>query len=418
MFKKISFIALILFATHSAFGGDTLTIQPDHPDEYVVVRGDTLWDISARFLTEPWRWPEIWEGNQQIEDPHLIYPGDIISLSYRDGKPVLTVNGGAIGDGTTTKRVVSGRNLRLSPKARVYDESEAIPSIPLENIQHFLEHSLVVSADEIDAWPYVVSNIEHSLFAAPGHKVYVRGLSDRVKQRSFSVYRKGNPFVNPVKDKDHILGYEAIYLGDVSLMKKGDPASAVVTFATHEIVSGDRLSEQSYSDANTNFIPHPPNKAVKGNIISIYDGGFRTGKHRIVAFDIGAQDGLETGNVLGVYQRGATVHDKTAVQLKEKQDELELQRIRAEHKAAEDDSFGDAVGGALADVFDGLVDTKQNFDKKFPRISNQQAEVQEVTLPEEQTGVVMVFKTFDQISYGIVMEAVRPIVLLDPVSNL
>lgn len=424
MLNKIILLVITTVAVHNVFA-DTVTVRPDHPDQYVVVKGDTLWDISARFLNEPWYWPEIWEGNPQIENPHLIYPGDVISLSYKDGQPVLTVNGdaanGGAGDGGASERsqTISGRNVKLSPQIRAYDRDLAIPTIPIDAIRPFLEHPQVVSGDEIDSWPYVVANIEQSLVATAGNKVYVRGLPENVADRNFSIYRKGKALINSRKDDKRILGYEAIYIGDAVLEERGDPASVIVTTVEREIVAGDRLSRQFEKDIETRFIPHLPSEGVAGNILSVYGGDVvNIGKYMIIAFDIGAKDGLESGNVLGIFQAGRVALDKTAPVLQQAREDNERLRIRQEYRDAEDDSLGDALGGALAEVVDGVVDAKRRFDKKFPHISNRQAGVEEVGLPEEQAGVVIVFKTFDRLSYGLIMESTRSIRLLDSVRNL
>ena len=138
MFKKI-YILLVCFSFISVSIADTLTRNPDHPDEYVVQKGDTLWDISARFLQEPWHWPSIWQGNPQIENPHLIYPGDIISLTFKDGQPALSVNGSGM--------VVNGRNIKLSPLARSYERDDAIHSFPVDAIQQFVTRTRVVTKE-------------------------------------------------------------------------------------------------------------------------------------------------------------------------------------------------------------------------------------------------------------------------------
>jgi len=408
MLNKIILTVAILFAAQCALA-DAIAINPDHPDKYVVVKGDTLWDISARFLTEPWRWPEIWRDNPQIENPHLIYPGDVISLTYENGQPMLTVQRGGSG------QRVSGRNVKLSPEVRVYDKEEAIPSIPIDAIQQFLKRPRILSKDEMDTWPYVVSSYDQHLIATTGNKIYVRGLPEDSEDQRFSIYRKGEAYRNPRKDKDEILGYEAIYVGDAVLEKEGDPASAIVTVVDREIIAGDRLAVQSDDELNTAFIPSPPYREVEGNILSVYDGISQIGTHQIVVFDIGEEDGIETGNVLGVYQSGVVVKDKTAAIIKQKKEDEKLEKLRQEDKYSENES---ALGGALEDLFDGLLYAKRTFDRKFPYFSNRQAKAEEVTLPEEKAGVVMVFKTFDKLSYGIIMETTGPIHVLDTVKNL
>ena len=247
MLNKFLFIAVFVFAS-TAVIADTVTVKPDHPESYTVVKGDTLWDITGRFLNEPWLWPQVWEANPQIENPHLIYPGDVVSLQYKDGRPIL-----AVGRGDK-----SGRYTKLSPTVRSHEKETAIPSIPIDTIKQFLLRPLVVSDEEMDDWPYVVSSFDEHLISGSGNKIYVRGLPEDATAKRYAVYRKGKPLVNPVKNKDNVLGYEALYLGDAVIEKGGDPASFIVVSSTREVLSGDRLAEESEADINSNFIPIIP----------------------------------------------------------------------------------------------------------------------------------------------------------------
>ena len=285
---------------------DELTVNPDHPEKYTVVKGDTLWGISAQFLEQPWRWPEIWGVNPQIDNPHLIYPGDVVSLTYQDGQPVLNLERG-------TGRVVSGRNVKLSPTIRSSDNAEAIPTIPLDAIQQFLERPIVLDENEMDQWPYVVSSYDEHLIATTGNTIYIRGIPEDSAVAKYSIYRKGNPYVKPKKSEDQedeILGYEAIYVGDATLEKTGDPASAVITVVDREVLKGDRLLPQSDENLSTEFIPRAPSSDVEGNILSVVDGVSQIGQYQIVVLSLGEEQGLEAGNVLGIYQSGYVVQDK------------------------------------------------------------------------------------------------------------
>ena len=225
MFNKILISCVISLLTLSA-RADELTINPENPKNYMVVKGDTLWDISARFLQQPWRWPEIWGDNPQIDNPHLIYPGDIVSLKYEDGRPVLNLQRG-------NPRSVTGRNVKLSPTIHSTQNVEAIQSIPVDAIQQFLEQSIVLDKNEIEQWPYIVSSNDGRLMASTGSTIYVRGLPEESKIVKYSIYRKGASYVDPKKDNEkvvgEILGFEAIYVGDAIIEKRGDPASAIIT---------------------------------------------------------------------------------------------------------------------------------------------------------------------------------------------
>ncbi len=382
---------------------DELTINPDHPERYTVVKGDTLWDISARFLEQPWRWPEIWGVNPQIDNPHLIYPGDIISLSYQDGQPVLNVERG-------TGQVVSGRNVKLSPTIRSSDNIEAIPTIPIDAVQQFLERPVVLDENEMDNWPYVVSSYDEHLIATTGNTIYIRGLPEDANTARYSIYRKGQAYINPKKDeddKDEILGYEAIYVGDATIQKSGDPASAVITIVDREVLIGDRLIPQSDEDVSTEFIPRSTNSEMEGNILSVVDGVSQIGQYQIVVLNLGEEQGLETGNVLGIYQSGYVVQDKIGPNIPKSEEEKEAERVEIETN-----------GTVISKLAYGVSQLIDKFEESFPTIANKQAKFEDVTLPEEYVGVVMVFRTFNKVSYGLVMETQGPIHVLDSVRSL
>lgn len=402
MLNKILLVLLFCLAP-ALLLADTVEINPDHPEKYVVKKGDTLWAISAQFLTQPWRWPEIWKGNPQIANPHLIYPGDVISLSYESGEPYLTVTRGSGG-------VVSGRNVKLSPEIRSDERDDVIPTIPIDAIRQFLIRPLVVTEGEMDAWPYVVSSYDQHLIASTGNKIYIRGLPEDVSKRRFSIYRKGTSYTNPNKKEKGVLGYEAIHVGDAVLEKEGDPASAIITMANREVLAGDRLIAEPEDDLNTEFIPHQPNTEVEGAILSVVDGVSQIGTYQVVVLDVGNDDGVEIGTVLGIYQSGYTVQDKAGSALKAKQEDEK--RIEFEH---EDTSV---VAEALSNIANDIRDSKRAFDKKFPGFANQNVKHEEVRLPEEYTGVLMIFRTFNNLSYALVMETSGPIHVYDTVRNL
>ena len=257
----ISFVILLLFFSANA---DEIKLNPEHPGEYTVVKGDTLWDISARFLKQPWRWQEIWGVNPQIKNPHLIYPGDVVSLSFKDGKPVLNLE--------RAGQVSVGRNVKLSPTIRSSENIEAIPAIPIDAIQQFLMWPIILEEDETDNWPYVVSSYDGHLVAAENNVIYIRGLPEDSNIKEYSIYRKGPAYKNVKKDKDEedeVLGYEAIYIGQAVMQKKGDPASAVITSVDREVLVGDRLVPNSGEDVSTEFLPSSTKTKVEGSILSV-----------------------------------------------------------------------------------------------------------------------------------------------------
>ncbi len=402
MLNKILISCAILLLTISV-RADELTINPDHPENYTVVKGDTLWDISARFLQQPWKWPEIWGVNPQIDNPHLIYPGDIVSLTYKDGQPVLNLQRG-------TGQLVSGRNVKLSPTIRSMDNDEAIQTIPIDAIQQFLKRPIVLEDNEIEQWPYVVSSYDEHLIATTGNTIYVRGIPEGSDVARYSIYRKGEPYVNPKKNEEddgEVLGYEAIYIGDATLTQDGDPASAIITVVDREVMKGDRLLPQTDEEISTEFIPRSTSNEVAGSILSVVDGVAQIGQYQVVVLNLGAEQGIEAGNVLGVYQAGYVVQDKIGPNIpKSAADKA------AELKQLEDS--GDIVGHLAYDLARGV----DAFNETFPTIANIQDKSEDVTLPEEYVGVVMVFKTFNKVSYALVMETQGPVHVLDAVRSL
>jgi LysM domain-containing protein len=397
MLNKI-LISFAIFLLVISVRADELTINPDNPGKYTVVKGDTLWDISSRFLEQPWRWPEIWDVNPQIENPHLIYPGDVVSLTYQDGRPVLNVDRG-------TGQIVTGRNVKLSPTIRTLENIEAIPTIPIDAIQQFLERPIVLDENEMEQWPYVVSSYDQHLIAATGNTIYIRGIPEDAAASQYSIYRKGPAYINPKKDegaKDEILGYEAIYIGDATLQKNGDPASAVVTIVDREVMIGDRLIPQSDEDINTDFIPRPTNSEMEGNILSVVDGVSQIGQYQIVVLNLGEEQGIEAGNVLGVYQSGYVVQDKIGPNIRE------VKEPKPERTPDLSGTLG-RISDGVGEVIDAL---------SFDYITNKQAKTEDVTLPEEYVGVVMVFRTFNKVSYALVMETEGAVHVLDTVRSL
>ncbi len=317
-----------------------IALNPKHPDRYVVVPGDTLWDISARFLRDPWLWPEVWYVNPQIENPHLIYPGDVITLVYVDGKPQL--------------RLQRGGTVKLSPRVRSVPLGEAIPTIPVDAIRQFLSQPLVVEEDELEKAPYVLQSADEHLVTGAGDRVYVRGIADQTYAR-YQFFRAGRDYTDP--DTGEFLGKEAIYLGDGTVQRYGDPATVALTRTTREINSGDRLMPVVSEEIHTSFLPRAPADAVDGRIIAVHDGVTQIGQYQVVVINRGRRNGIEVGHVLRVRQAGETVPDR--------------------------------IGGR---------------DEK-------------VKLPDEDAGLLMVFRTFDKVSYALVMEATRPIHVLDTVTN-
>ena len=403
MLKKIILYSLLMGIPAISLA-DTVAVKSDHPESYVVQKGDTLWDISGKFLQQPWLWPQVWEANPQIENPHLIYPGDVVSLQYKDGKPILSVARGG--------KDKSGRFVRLSPTVRSYEKEQAIPAIPIDSIKQFLARPLVVTDEEMDDWPYVVSSYDEHLVAGAGNNIYARGMPEDASGKRYAIYRKGKPYVNNRKDKNAILGYEALYVADAVVEKPGDPASLFVPRSNREILVGDRLAVESEEDISANFIPTSPGQEVSGNIISVIDGVSQIGQYQVVVLDMGSKQGIEVGNVLGVYQSGKMVKDYIATISREKEEDAKRLKF-----AYEDTS---AVDRAVSSVANDVRDTKRAFDKTdlVGYLGRPNTKPEEVELPDEYAGVLMVFRIFENISYALVMETISAIHVDDTVKNL
>jgi hypothetical protein len=337
-----------------AQGGD-IQLKENAPDSYVVQKGDTLWSIAIKFLKDPWRWPEIWRLNQeQIRNPHDIVPGSTIVLDRSgggpggDGQPQLRVQ-----DGQPPSRLQLGRgggSERLSPK--IYSEplaADAIPAIPAHVIEPFLTQPLVIENGGLAGAPRIVATQESRVYLGRGGIAYVTGFG-RAPEEVWQVFRQGRPLIDP--DDRRTLGYEAVYLGTARVTRDGDPATVQIISAKQEITTGDRLIAAG-RPAPVKYAPHAPTKPIKGRVIGLYDGleSAEGGRYSIVSMNRGARDGVEHGHVLALYRRGAVVPDP----------ESGLSRDNA---------------------------------PKFQ-------------LPDERYGLVFVFRIFDNVSYGLVMESSR-----------
>ena len=287
-------------------------LAPNAPDTHTVQRGDTLWDISKLFLKSPWRWPELWGMNlEQIRNPHLIYPGQVLVLVKTGGRATLRVGqaGGQPAEGT----------VKLSPQVRSELLSNgAIASIPLNLIGPFLNEAVVFDTDALATAPRIVATQEGRVLVSRGETAYVRG--DLKGARDFRLFRKPHPLVDP--DTHEILGYEARYVGTAEFLRPEGtttgadgkpevvPASFVVTSTRLEAGVGDRLSPVPQRDL-TAYAPHAPEKPVSGRLVSIYGEGMFAGQNQIVAINRGARDGIERGNVLALWRAGRLAVDKT-----------------------------------------------------------------------------------------------------------
>jgi hypothetical protein len=275
------------------------TLNPRHPETYVVQRGDTLWDIASMFLRDPWYWPEIWQINPQVANPHLIFPGDILSLAYLDdGRPVIQLERGP--------QVAAGGGgfERLSPRVRSEPLEEAIATIPFETIAAFLSRPRVIDRDAIDDLPYIVAHRE-GLMGSSGRDGYVRGINE-ADGTVFNVVERGQELVDP--DTNDVLGYQGIYVGQGRIDRTGDPSTLRLLESVREAVVGNYLMEEE-DVTPINFFPRSPDSQIEGRIMSVLEGVSLIGQYQVVVINRGSEAGLEPGHVLRAYQAGRTIRD-------------------------------------------------------------------------------------------------------------
>ena len=272
------------------------------PDTYTVKRGDTLWDISSIFLTSPWRWPELWGMNkEQIANPHLIYPGQMLRLVKSDGRARLELVESQAGD-----------VVRLSPTVRdLGGEREAIPSIPNRVIEPFLSKPAVVSPDELEKYARIVATQDQRVYVGVGDTAYARGIADEAVER-YHVFRPARPLYDPDDaDRRKPIAYEAFYLGVAQMAKGGDVATLRILESKEEIGVGDRLVPFTRLPV-VNYVPRRPEQPIDGRIVSIYSGLNETGTQSIVALNRGTRQGMQVGHVLALLDTGATLLDRTS----------------------------------------------------------------------------------------------------------
>lgn len=375
---------------------DTVELNTDHPETYVVQRGDTLWDISGRFLSEPWRWPDIWHANPQIDNPHLIYPGDEVYLAYQDGRPVLSVRRGG-----------ARPLVKLSPTVReVPLEDLAVPTIPIDAIQQFLLRPRVIGAAELEEAAYVVSLGKERLVGGAGQRLYARGLGDETQNR-YTVYRQGEPYLDP-DNLEEVLGYEALHIADAVLEKVGDPATMVIASSKREVLAGDRLLPVTEEPLDSHFFPREPDAPVDGRIISVIDGVNQIGQHQVVVLNVGTNDGIDVGHVMAVYQAGEIIDDPYIIRPPRAQTAyIELDP----EKQGGLDGFSIAADRLVREISHFTSETITSF------IDPTHNDVEQIALPDEKAGHVMVFRPYDDISYALVVDATRPMHIHDAVRN-
>jgi len=388
--------AALLFAMPAK--ADEVKLQDNAPEKYVVVKGDTLWDISGRFLKDPWRWPEVWNLNrEEIKNPHWIYPGDMVVLDRSGGKPRLKLVTGSKNGMATVK---------LSPGVRASDMgSDAIQTIPARVIYPFLSQPRVVAEDELNNAPFILGTNEERVVLGSGDDAFATGGKAGVTR--WNVLRPGKTLKDP--ETGEVLGHEVEYLGDARTVLAGAPQKIRITQSVQEILPKDKLVE---ADASMTFeyIPRAPDSQINGRIISAYGGISDSGRYQTVVINRGKRDGLEPGHVLAVYREGRAV---------------ELSKDEKEKMTWVAEKQGVPNGGAwlYSDVrclkenskvtYDQSADVRNAFRNTCLGLDSDNT----VKLPDARSGLVMVYRVYDRVSYALIMQSERPVYLLDNVKN-
>lgn len=294
-------LAICLLVASSFLSGwlhAAVALNDDVPETYIVKKGDTLWGISGMYLREPWLWPELWDVNPQIDNPHLIYPGDELHLVWVDGQPRL--------------RLSRGRDVKLQPNMRVSQLDLAIPTIPLDEIGAFLLRHRILDAEALNDSGYVVAGDQGHLISAPGDRIYGRGPFPE-GERAYGIYRAGDTYRDPLTDE--LLGYQAQDIGNANLLSsnQGDVVELEINRVTEEVRIGDRLLPMEERIIDATFHPRAPASEISDGFMIAVDGGVsQIGTTDIVVLNKGARDGLAVGNVLAIYQTGELVFDPVA----------------------------------------------------------------------------------------------------------
>jgi hypothetical protein len=396
MFKKQHLIIAFLIGFIFVAQAEEVELNPAHPDTYVVQKGDTLWDISAVFLQSPWLWPEIWHANPQIENPHLIYPGDVINLIYLDGKPALTVNR-------------SHPTVKLGPSVRAIDHNDAIETIPLKDIEPFLKKLRILSKEDVDLAPYVVETEEQRVLAATDNYIYVRNLRNVRQGDRFAIVRptviyrevptdypwetsdtheiesvewqKSSAFTTTAVmsrfwkkyiDRTYwenvkILGYEVADTGIAEVVKVNseDITTMNIVDVNTEVKTGDLILPIDDFNFDPYFMPKAGTVDDENiRVVALNNALFGSGRRQIVAISTGREDGVSVGDVFAVYSPEKVIRDE---------------------------------------VMHPKNDLKTLFKPSKAK----------VTLPMVLAGHVMIFKSFDHISYAIITDGNRPVKLYD-----
>ena len=324
----------------------SVPLAPSAPERYVVKKGDTLWDIAGVFLKQPWYWPEIWYVNPSIANPHLIYPGDVLYLTYVDGKPRISLDRpGAV---------------RLSPQVRTEPLANAIRAIPYDLLMKFAGRPELLEKDDVKKRPYIVGVRDRHLVAADMNEVYAQNLGTPPAGSRFTVMHVGDELHDP--DTGHLLGYIGHYAGTVETIDTtgtpkhhGSMTHLAVVETGREISAGDRLYPTVVEIGNDFILSAPANQNLDGQVIAVVKGLYVAGRYQVLAINRGKHDGLVPGNAVAIFARGETVNDYTDT------GPFDWRRFATNYKT--------------------------------------------VRLPDERSGTILLFRVYDHMSYGLIVES-------------
>lgn len=364
-------------------------LAPNAPETYTVRQGDTLWSIAGRFLRDPWRWREVWRSNSDIANPNKIYPGDRLRLTMVGGEPRISVDRGG-------ERQVgySGdmRVVKLSPRVRVTPLKKEIPTIPIASVAPFLTQPYVADSDAIKNAPYVVGFPDEHIVAGLGDSIYVRSIQDTAVQR-FQVLRPGEPYRDP--DTNALLGYEAAFVANADLERVGDPAKLSIARVEREVAIGDRVIPASLDEPLTNFFPKPAPAGLRGRIIAVLGGVSQVGLYDVVVINKGTEDKVSIGDVFEVYRGGTKARDQ-------------VRQGGFTHNWRDESPLDKEFWYGQDSKVQGFL-----HDEPIPPTVHVSKPRSTYVKPFERSGILMVFRTFERVSFALVLDADRTMRIRD-----
>ncbi|MFD2096205.1 LysM peptidoglycan-binding domain-containing protein [Corallincola platygyrae] len=361
--RLLALVAGLTLVITAAFATE-IELNPDYPETYIVQKGDTLWDISSMFLKTPWLWPKLWQANPQIENPHLIYPGDELKLVWINEQPKLVKS-----------KPSSTRIVKLGPKVRTSEPKAPIPTIPLKEIRPFLVYEQLLTEEDLEKLPYVLGTNDQTTRSAHPQTMYAKGV-DAPQGQLFGIYRPGNALIHP--ETEEMLGYEAKLVAIAKSMPAGNFTKLEILESKYEIRNGDKLMPVLEKEVLPAFFePHEPSRLVKGHVIHTANYSNYVGKYDVIALSVGAEQNIEPGHVLAIMQPGVMMHDSPPDRPAYEEDANAIEKLAIE--------WGD--------------------------------EEVVVQLPDERIGEALVFRVYDKVSYALIMRSVKPTKKLDIVTN-